>query len=184
LNARAREYFQHQDEEGLKRLIASLEEHRDTEQVNKFAPLIRGYLAELCNDNTAALSAYQEITDGPAQIDALMRLFGLHTNNRDLDSALETLRILSHISPVYTPMYADMLQGTGNIETAVEIYTDYILANPDDVNSVMKLGKIYHEHGSTEGVEWAMNYILGKDPDNQTARAMLKSLNQTQSNDQ
>ena len=44
----------------------------------------------------------------------------------------------------------------------------------------MKLGEIYYQHGALDGVEWAMNYILNKDPHNQAAKALLNSLDKTQ----
>ena len=179
MNSRAREYFHCRDEEGLLGLLASLEEHPDVDLAKPFLPLVKGYLAEIHDAPGEAIEAYQNISDGPAQIEALMRLFELHTQNQDLESALEVLKTLSGISPTYTPMYADMLQASGDVENAVEIYTDYLLNNPDDLNSMMKLGKIYHQYEATEGVEWAMNYILSKDPDNQTAKAMLESLDQS-----
>jgi len=181
LNARAREYYRSRDEEGLQRLRSSLENHCDAEL---YTSLLDGYLAELHDDATTAIAAYQKVSAGPSHIDAQMRLFALHTSNHDFDSALETLKTLSGTSPVYTPMYADMLNATGNVERAVEIYTDFLLDNPEDLNSVMKLGMIYQQHGASGGVEWAMNYILSKDPGNQAAKAMLSSLDHTQAIDQ
>jgi len=178
LNARAREYFQHNDEEGLIGLEASLEEHNDTEQAMQLNHLVRGYLAEMHGNTELAIKNFQE-AKGPAEVDALQRLFKLHSNKQDFNSILEVLKTLSDISPTYTAMYAEMLNVTGDVNSAVEIYTDYLLDNPDDLNSVMKLGQIYYQHGSTDGVEWAMNYILSKDPDNQTAKAMLESLDQS-----
>ncbi|MCG6968579.1 MAG: hypothetical protein LJE85_02330, partial [Gammaproteobacteria bacterium] len=180
LNGRAREYFLCRDEEGLLGLLAGLEEYRDAKQAKAFMPLVKGYLAELHGDTAAAIETYQEIVEGPAHIDALMRQFELHTKNQDLDTALQVLQVLSSTSSVYTPMFADLLQATGDVDSAVNIYTDYLLANPDDLNSMMKLGKIFHQYGSAEGVEWTMNYILGKDPGNQAARSMLMSLDSSQ----
>ncbi len=179
MNSRAREYFHCRDEEGLLGLLASLEEHPDTGLAKPFLPLVQGYLAELRDTPGEAIEAYQIITDGPAHIEALMRLFELHTKSQHVESALGVLKTLSGISPTYTPMYADMLHASGDVDSAVEIYTDYLLTNPDDLNSMMKLGKIFHQYGSAEGVEWAMNYILGKDPDNHAAKAMLSSLDQS-----
>lgn len=182
LTGKAREYFLCGDQEAQLNLLTSLKEHRDQEQAGVFIPLVEGYLAELRNEPTVAIEAYQKITEGPAHIDALMRLFELHTKAENLDSALSILKILSSISSVYSPMYADLLQATGDVDTAVEIYTDYLLATPEDLDTMMKLGKLYAQHGATDGVIMTMNYILDKDPDNHTAKAMLASLDQSQVN--
>ncbi|ALP52659.1 hypothetical protein Tel_05575 [Candidatus Tenderia electrophaga] len=182
LNSRAREYFLCHDIEGLNSLMAGLKEHRDQAQAKHYIPLVQGYLAELADDAKTAIETYETIAEGNTRVDGLMRLFELHTRAQNMESALAVLKELSVISPIYTPMYADMLQGTGDVQQAVEIYTDYLLENPDDLNSVMKLGQIYHQHGATDGVVWAMNYILAKDPSNHAAMAMLKSLDQSQVN--
>jgi len=173
LNGRAREYFHCGDLEGMKRLHAGLCTYRDQEQVRPITALVEGYIAELENEPETAISAYQAISGGSAHIDALMRLFDLHSRVQDWTSAMTVLEALSGISPIYSPMYADILHMTGDVDSAVNIYTDYILDNPEDLNSVMRLGKIFREAGSAEGVDWAMRYILEKDPGNSTAREIL-----------
>lgn len=182
LAGKAKEYFLCRDREGILNLLTSLHEHRNQKLAKSFIPLVQGYLEELRNEPTMAIEAYQEISEGPAYIDTLMRLYELHTKAQDLDSSLGILKALSCISATYTPMYADLLQATGDIDTAVEIYTDYLLANPDDLNTMMKLGKLYEQYGSADGVAMTMNYILDKDPDNHTAKTMLASLDQYQVN--
>lgn len=182
LNARAREYFQCRDKEGLHSLLTGLNMHHDSKQAALFIPLVEGYLAELRDEPEAAINAYQETAEGPAHIDALMRLFELHTKAEDLESSISVLKTLSQLSSTYSPMYADLLQATGDIDTAVEIYTDYLLANPDDLNTMMKLGKLYEQCGSEDGVAMTMNYILDKDPHNHTAKTMLTTLGQSQGN--
>ncbi len=174
---RARECFLCSDPDGLQRLLAGLQAHRDQKQVAHIIPLINGYGAELKNEPEIAIAAFQSISEGPTHIDALMRLFELHSSSSNWNSALEVLKTLSSISSTYSPMYADMLHATGDVDAAVEIYTDYILANPTDLNSVMKLGVIFRQAGSTEGVEWAMGYILDKDPGNYSAQEIMGELN-------
>ena len=73
-------------------------------------------------------------------------------------------------------MYADLLQATGDINASVETYTEYLLANPDDLNSMMKLGKIFLQEQALDGVAWAMSYILDKEPNNQEARQILNEI--------
>ena len=174
--SRAKEFFMCGDQQGMKRLLAGLQTHHDQKQATYFTPLLQGYIAELRNQQTEAVDAYQKIVEGSAHLDALMRLFGLHTKTQDWDSALEVLKNLSAMCAIYTPMYADMLQSTGDVDTAVEIYTEYLLTNPDDLDTMMKLGKLFLDYGSTEGVEWTMGYILGKDPGNHTAQKILNKL--------
>ncbi|NOX92603.1 MAG: DUF115 domain-containing protein [Gammaproteobacteria bacterium] len=178
--SKAREYFLIEEHDGLVRLLAGLQAHHDKNEAAHFIPLVQGYLAELDDDPKTAIDAYQNITGGPAYIDALMRLFELHARQENSFATLEVLKKLSEESTTYSPMYADLLQVTGNIDASVETYTDYLLANPDDLNTMMKLGKLYEQCGSADGVAMTMNYILDKDPQNQTAKTMLASLNKMQ----
>ena len=176
ISSKAREYFLCRDKGGLLRLLASLEKHRDQEQATLLIPLVQGYLCELDDNSSEAIEAYQQISEGPAHIEALTRLFELQSRAEDWDSALNILKTLSAISTTYSPMYADLLYSCDEIDTAVDIYTEYLLANPDDLKSMMKLGKIFLQCGSAEGVSWTMNYILGKDPQNHMARQILREL--------
>ncbi len=180
--SKIKEYFLTEDKAGLLRLQAGLKAHRDKTQAMHFIPLVQGYIAELDGESEQAINAYQEITEEPACTEAFMRLFKLHGEAGDTTSALHVLKKLSATNCTYSPLYADLLQATGNINTAIEIYTDYVLANPDDLNTMMKLGKLFQQCESAEGVEWVTSYILDKDPDNQAARSMLKSLQPMQAN--
>ncbi|MCF6338431.1 MAG: DUF115 domain-containing protein [Gammaproteobacteria bacterium] len=181
--SKAKEYFLTEDKAGLVRMQTSLETHRDKTQAAHFIPLVQGYIAELDGKLKQAINAYQKITVGSAYTEAFMRLFTLHSKIGDTNSALQVLKKLSETDNIYSPMYADLLQATGDIDTAIEIYTDYVLANPDDLNTMMKLGKLYEQCGSIDGVTMTMNYILDKDPDNQMAKTTLASLNKAQANE-
>lgn len=180
---KAKEYFLIEDKAGLVRLQASLESHRNKIQAMHFIPLVQGYIAELNGEPKQATDAYEKITDGPACTEAFIQLFKLHGKTGDTDSALHVLKKLSKTDNTYSPMYADLLQATGDIDAAIEIYTDYVLANPDDLNTMMKLGKLYEQCGATDGVTMTMNYILDKDPGNQMAKTTLASLNKAQVNE-
>lgn len=172
----SQEYFLAKDIGRLLRLLTGLQEQHNQKQASLFIPLVEGYLAELRNEPTVAIDNYQSIVKGPAYVNALMRLFELHSQKHDYESSLATLKTLSGISPTFCPMYADMLQATGNVDSAAEIYTDHILANPDDLDTMMKLGKLYQQNDMTDGVKWTMNYILDKDSNNREAEKILSEI--------
>lgn len=174
--SKAKEYFRCLDLNGLLRLLKCLETHHDQKEAWGFTLLVQGYIAELRNDSGLAIESYQKVADGPVYLDVLMRLFAIHSKAEDFVSALEVLKTLSGINSTFSPMYADLLQASADIDTAVEVYTEYLLENPDDLDAMMKLGKLFLECGSAEGVEWTMSYILGKDPDNHTAQGMLDEI--------
>ena len=177
VGAMALDYFNNRDPEGLQRLLNTLQLHHEQERIAYFIPMLHGYLAELNNEPEVAIEAYQRIAEGSAhKNNALMRLFELYIKAEDNNSALKTLKSLANKQSVYLPLYADMLQSTGDIDTAVEVYTDYLLTNPDDLNAMMKLGKLFLQEEMVEGVAWTMSYILDKDPENQAALQILNEM--------
>ena len=173
----AQDHFNSRDHEGLQRLLAILQAHHDKKRANDLIPLVQGYLAELRNEPKVAIEAYQRIAEKSAhKINALKRLFEIYIKSQDYDQALSALKSLADKELVYVPMYADLLQATGNSNNAVEVYTDYLLANPNDLNTMLKLGKIYLQEGVADGVAWTMSYILDKDPENKEALELLSEM--------
>ena len=173
---KTQEYFNNSDKAGLQRLLTGLLGHQDQTLAAHFISLVQGYLAELNNEPSEAIERYQNIVEGPTHQKALMRLFELHIKTENINAGLNTLKTLSSLNSTYMPMYADLLQATGDINASVETYTEYLLANPDDLNSMMKLGKIFLQEQALDGVAWAMSYILDKEPNNQEARQILNEI--------
>lgn len=174
--ARAREQFICQDDAGLYRILASLHKHKDQSRAAQFISLVEGYLAEITGDSESAIKSYQSITDESAHMDALKRLFDIFTQKQAWEHALETLETLSNYSETYIPMYADLLHAIGETEAAINIYTEYLLNYPDDLKSMMNLGKLFQKTGMTDGVTWTMGYILDKDPSNHAAQEILNDV--------
>ena len=173
---KAQEYFNNNDKESLQRLLTGLLGHQDQTQALHSIALVKGYLAELQNEPKVAIEIYQTIVEGPTYLNALLRLYDLYIKTENINAGLDTLKILSGRNPTYTLMYADLLHATGNIESSVEIYTEYLLANPDDLNTMMKLGKLFLQEQVAEGIAWTMSYILDKEPNNQEAREILNKI--------
>ncbi len=179
---KAGDFFRCHDPEGLRRLLSTLRSHKKPDESSQFIYLVKGYLADLNHAPTAAIEAYRKVLKGPALTDASTRLFALYSETGDQAAALETLRILSSENPAYLPLLADMLHATGDTQTAADTYTNYLLDHPDDLDAMMKLGKIFLDAGSAEGVSWTMGYILDKDPEHQAARQLIESLTPAQAN--
>lgn len=182
IQARALEYLTHQDKAGLQQLITGLAQHKDQAQTGPLTQLTQAYLMEL-SDKSAAMTLYQQIDAEPVQFDALKHLLTLSMEFHDYDTALQTLAKLAEQTPMFVPLLADMLHLLGDSEKAIELYTDYMLLNPDDLHSMFKLGKLYQALGSAEGLEWTMQYILEKDPINTAAKELLENAREELSNE-
>jgi hypothetical protein len=167
--------FSHKDSVGLRQLVEGLENNprQDTDTLLHFA---KGFLAELEGRAEDALTHYQHIPEGPLLEDALCRISALSLGREDYQSAQLALQCLSQISVSYLPQYAELLRITGQTEQAAAVYADYLEQVPNDIYTLLRLGKLYQDQGIDDGARWAYGYILERDPDNPVALKWLESL--------
>lgn len=173
LQGKALEYLQQQDTESLRRLISGVSQREDSSEL---LMLIQAYLSELNQTKQVIIENYIKIQEGPFRFDVLRRLLLIYTRDNDYRSALPILAQLAEITPNFVPALADVLHILGEPQKAVDLYTDYLLLSPDNLHAMFKLGKIYKSQGLNEGLEWTMQYILEKDPENKAAKDLLLSL--------
>lgn len=173
----------------LSRLAEQLHDHED-EDARDLHALAQGYLAEIQGDATAALGHYQSLLDRAADKfaqgmdkaqsdrleDALRRMSHITLHQNNPESALMVLDVLSAISPMYEPQYAELLRMTGNVEQAVTVYTDYVQKVPGDFVNMLKLGKLYQDIGQFDSASWIYRHVLEHDGDNTTAKQLLNGL--------
>lgn len=181
--------FRQGNRDELTRLANNLE-RIDQPLAMELASLARGYLAELVDDSESAMHHYQLLLDAAAEKlgaeqklqaspcleDALRRMSYLALQQQDTQTALLSLDVLSAISPMYEPQYAELLRMSGRIQDAADVYTDYLKKIPDDLATMIKLGKLFQDAGAAESACWAYDYVLEKAPDNQAALRLRESL--------
>ncbi len=178
VRSKASTLFQKQDLHEMERLEEKLT-HNAGPKAQRLLSLTRGYLAELRENREAALGAYQELvsekTDEGVLEDALRRIASICIDNRDTENAVAALQCLAQLSLSYAPQYAEMLRLTGDGQAAAEVYSDYLRKVPDDLGTMLKLGKLYRDMHADEAARMAFNYVLERDPENGAAKAMLRS---------
>lgn len=182
--------FQHKEKDELIRTTEELGKN-ETEEGQVLFALGSGYLAEMNKDIETAFGSYNFIVNNaadkmdenngqlprsPELEDALRRMSSLALGAQDSENALLILDTLSALSPIYEPQYAELLRITGNIEDAINIYTDYLKKAPRDYAAMLKLGKLYQQIGVADSARWAYNYVIEQDPENQAASALLAQL--------
>jgi hypothetical protein len=170
---KALECLLNRDIDGLNLIKRALTTHHDKTQAKHFMEIVQAYLLELNGTTEEAIRFYESMTDGAHKFDVLKRLLCLYLEDKNNAASVRTLARLAVISPTFVPLLADMLCVVNEPEKAIELYTDYLLLTPSDLQSMFKLGKIYKQLGSNEGLEWAMNYILEKDPEFDDAKKLL-----------
>jgi tetratricopeptide (TPR) repeat protein len=155
---KALEFFANADDAGLERLAAGLDDHPDPAAL-PLAALSKGLSAELAGDVERAIAHYGSIDTGPAVEQALMRLAVIALGQEDYAHALVALEHLATLSRAYLPKLADLLRMTGQTQRAIDVYTDYLTACPDDLAAMTKLGLLYQSLGITDSAQWIFNHV-------------------------
>jgi hypothetical protein len=176
LSSRAREYFSNRDQDGLQRLQRGLKIHPHKDEALQYRHLVEGYLAELENDNDAALACYEAIEADQLREISLKRRLHIHLGKEQLDEALSNLESLTQLSPYYLPFYADLLRISGSVEKAIDTFTSYLQRCPHDMHTMIKLGMLYFQIEAYESAEWVMQHVLSKEPDNKVAEEILSQI--------
>ncbi len=175
---KALHFYQNNDMDDLNRLAEALAKHPNPEATPYYF-LASGYVAELGGDKEKALEHYQQLIsdlDGPLLEEALRRITSITLSINDGQNALEGLKCLSAISPIYLQQYAEMLKISGDSQKALEVYADYIEFFPEDLNAYLRAGSIYKELNIEEGAQMMFRHVLTKDPDNQAAHTLLNNM--------
>jgi len=176
VRAKALALFQNREVEGLERIAKALARNPDP-KAEPLLCLTRGYLAEIHENMAEALEQYNKLlleeSDAASLEDALQRIAVICIDKRDPENAVAALECLTQLALTYAPHYAEMLRMTGHSEAAAEVYSNYLQKIPDDLATMMKLGKLYKEMRADEAAQMAFNYVLERDPDNGAAKAML-----------
>lgn len=185
VRARLQVLFKRRDSAELERLARQLEQY-DSSQAAELRLLARAYAAELEGDIDGAFAIYGQLIalneqqppeDGslsPQLEDALCRMAGIALDNEQGEQALLILETLTGFSPIYAPQLAELLRITGHWQKAAEIYSDYLALAPDDLSAMLRLGKLYQEHGAAEAAHAAFEYILDRDPSNSDVQTLME----------
>ncbi len=166
--------FQQRDEQGMAIIISGLKKI-DSEKSRWLATIACGYHAEIQGRLDDALDHYLQIVQNKPLLQILLRISDISLQREDHETATMALEVLSEISPSFMPSYANILRLTGQQAEALKIYHHYLDQTPDDLATVITLGKFYLELNVPDAATDAFNYVLKRDSDNQAARILLES---------
>lgn len=130
-----------------------------------------GLLEEISEKLDNALSCYQEVVDylcqrlgvdtslenGMARLleDTLLRINHIYLVRGDGQSAVDTLAVLSQVSPAYAPRYAELLDLLGRNQEAIDVLQLHIEAHPGDWLVVRQLADVYADCDAAEAAAMA-----------------------------
>lgn len=174
--------FSQKDSNGLKDVVKSLDDN-STPIDSDYSDLAHGLYDELAGNTQDAFLRYNIIIERGNQNnsnilqDSLSRIASLSLSNNDMENAGLALQCLADLSDTYIPKYAEFLYLTEKIDEALEIYAQYLGKYPDDLQTMLKLGTIYKDLNSPDGVKMVVDHVLQKDPNNQTALSLQQYVN-------
>ncbi|MBF0218882.1 MAG: DUF115 domain-containing protein [Gammaproteobacteria bacterium] len=169
---RATAHFRNGNRVGLAQIINGIKllEHKERDEHLSY---FSGLLCELDGQFTEALEQYQQITEGYLLEDALRRIAYISTISNDINTLVLALDCLAQISQEYLIQLAKVYLLQGSIEEALEAYTRYLDASPNDIFVLTQLGNLFFQLENHEGAEFIFKHILSLDPQNRTALARL-----------
>jgi len=165
--------FRQRNEAGLAQTIAALEQI-ESRQASRLAAIARGYLAELRGRPDEAMEHYLPVVQEEPVLPVLLRISDISLERGDYPVATLALEVLSGLSPRFLPSYANILRLTGRQAEALEAYHRYLNQEPDDLATVIAVGKFYLELDAPQAATDAFNYVLARDPGNRAARTLLE----------
>lgn len=158
--------FEQGDIAALERAASGLSQRTETSNKQIYA-LTQGLLHELEGDYSSATQAYQTINPSHGwdvrQL-GLERILAYSVEQENYAAALETLKELASKVPSYMPLYAQLLEASGDIEKAAETYTAYLTDHPDDLETMHELGMLFYRAGATEAAVSALDHIKAINP--------------------
>jgi tetratricopeptide (TPR) repeat protein len=182
IKSKAQLLFRRNALDELKSLDNNLSYYKELESGQQLKLLVEAYIAESEDRPSDAFNCYQAIVDANSDDlleEALQRIAYLAIEHNDQENALLALECLSALALVYQPNYAEMLKLVGRYADAAEVYGDYLTKAPDDLLTMLKLAQLYLDMNATEAAEMALKFVLEKDPENATAKVLLKNLEKT-----
>lgn len=175
----ARSAFDKNDPESLRRIADGLSQ-RNEPLAQQATLLVRGFIQELEQDYKSATDSYYAIDEATSkelwQI-GLERILSFSMAQEEYTAALATLQLLADRIISYQPFYAQLLALTGDITSAIEIYTKYLLQKPRDLNTMQALGLLLAEVGANDAALSALTHIKQLDPAHPGIEQLEKALN-------
>ncbi|MBF0428960.1 MAG: DUF115 domain-containing protein [Magnetococcales bacterium] len=175
VRAKASAMFRNKDQERLRQFCKGLEQS-SLEERHEYCHLVRGYLAELEQQPEVAIRHYRQVTHTVLLTESLQRIFTVALQDHDLLTALAVSKRLAQYSYLHIPFHAELLRISGEKESAVSIFEDYLKVVQKDFVTMMKLGRLYLELGRIEDARNIFARILVEDPDNKAAQTFLSDL--------
>lgn len=162
-----------------------IEGRRDGDQpyAESVREVVSGLQHELAGETQQALACYARAEFKPYAPHpgrtALERSVLLATGQERYEEALDALTALAQHIDAYKLTLARMLRELGQPEHAISRYTDYISANPTDLDALLELGLLFADIGARDGVAAVRDNIAAQAPHHPALHQLDDALDNT-----
>jgi len=186
VKARALILLKHKKIDELHDLFKALNGDNKENGKAPYLKLISAFIAELEDNDNAALNIYDELLNmenSPLLEEVLLRIASISINHQNHENALLALECLSQLSPVYLPFYAESARILGQFMKAIDSYNLYLTQFPNDTQCKLKLANLYLENGIPAAAEMMIDHVLEQIPDLPAALILKKMISAQKLND-
>jgi hypothetical protein len=143
----------------------SLRQHiNENEEYKNLHLLAEAYYSIMTKKYSEALQCFEKLPSEEIELDELQQIANLYLKLSLHDEAEDALKKLNMISHEYTPQYAKILRLRGKIQQSIDVYSQYLAEQPNDIEAWLELGKLYFNSNSNESAKIAFQCILQQDP--------------------
>jgi len=154
--------FAQKNAQGIRKVIAGLEESQVKAGTLPYLALARGLLAELDQKMEEALGHYDAVLQSDQRqlwTTALLRTASWALQNEQPDYALQALDCLQGLSSRYRPQYADLLAVVGDVRGAIGVYEQHLTEHPNDLHNMSRLTRLLINAGAKDAAEHMLAHM-------------------------
>jgi hypothetical protein len=160
----------------LNELLQKLKDHPDEEDLPISILFCEATLAYTNSDWMNSFELFAQLLNNKQKLTEKMvefildKIANISIQIGDYKNALLALETLSSsYSDHYIPIYAKLLQATGNLDASITAYVGYIKSHPEDQHTLAQLEEIYRENNRTSEIE-KLHQQLNCKPHKQTTK--------------
>lgn len=148
--------------DGIRSVIAGLEQVPDAREAAAYLALARGLLADLDGRTDEALGHYDAVLQSEQRAlwpGALLRIAAWALQHGQPQHARQALECLAGLSARYRPQYADVLAATGDLGGAIDVYERHLAEHPDDAHGMARLARLMINAGAADAARLMLEHI-------------------------
>ena len=175
VNRKAVYMFNSKNVDGLEHLITNLKNlTREEPDLDSLINLCSAYYALLNKQPEQAINFFNQLDEKHTSEDELVQMSSLEIQLQNYQKAENHLAKLAQLTQTHMPKYATILKLNGKVTQAIDVLYDYLELFPQDIKSLLALGKILSDNQKTTQAKEVFSQVLSLDPANVEAQHFIE----------